>query len=269
MSVAIDSTHSPFKNIKRLLTRFFAFLGEITYIGIISFKYIFMRNFSVKETIYLMASIGVNSMPIVIVTTAFSGAVLALYIAGLMVKWGGATLVGGTVALSITRELGPALTAVVVAARAGSAIAAEIGTMKVTEQIDALISMGTNPLQYLAVPRLISLIVMMPVLGMLGMFIGCYGGYLVAVINGVTSTNFIESVKTMLTTYDISMGLIKTVVFGIIIALVGCQQGLSTTGGAAGVGRSTMNSVVISIILIYISNFFLADLMFGPKTPGM
>lgn len=270
MSVLIDSTTSPpIESIRRLLYKFFAFIGEITSIAVASIKYILQRDFSVKDTINLMASTGVNSMPIVIVTTAFSGAVLALYSAGMMVQWGVGNMVGALITLSVSRELCPVLTGVVVAARAGSAIAAEIGTMKVTEQIDALRSMGTSPLQYLAAPRFLALIIMLPVLSMLGVVIGCLGGYLVAAMNGVTPSSFLESVRAWVSMYDISMGLVKTIFFGAFIALVGCQQGLSTTGGAAGVGRSTMNSVVISMIMIYISNYFLAQIMFGAKTPGM
>ena len=262
---AIDSSH---RSILTLVAQFFAFIGEITAIAIDTMKHILQRDFSSKDTISLMASIGVNSMPIVVITTAFSGAVLALYTSGMMVQWGVGSLVGGGVTLSVARELGPVLTAVVVAARAGSAIAAEIGTMKVTEQIDALKSLGTSPIQYLVVPRFLALVIMLPVLAMLGMVIGSYGGYIVATLNGVTGSSFASSTRVWLGTHDITMGLLKTVFFGAFISLVGCQQGLSASGGAAGVGKNTMNSVVISMIMIYITNYFMAEIMFGVKTPG-
>ncbi|MHB1457215.1 MAG: MlaE family ABC transporter permease [Armatimonadota bacterium] len=262
---AIDSSN---KSIFILTAKFFGFIGEISMITVDATKHILQRKFSLKDTIKLMASIGVNSMPIVVITTAFSGAVLALYTSAMMVQWGVQSLVGGGVTLSVTRELAPVLTGVVVAARAGSAIAAEIGTMKVTEQIDALKSLGTSPIQYLVVPRFLALVIMLPILTMLGMVIGSYGGYIVATLNGVTGSTFISSTKVWLSMHDITMGLLKTIFFGAFISIVGCQQGLSAKGGAAGVGKNTMNSVVISMIMIYITNYFLAQIMFGPKTPG-
>lgn len=252
----------------RQVNSFFAFLGEATMIGAGSMARIFMGDVSAKDTVYQMASMGVNSIPIVLVTTAFSGAVLALYTAQLFVAYGAGSLVGGGISLSIARELAPVLTAVVMAARVGSAIAAEIGTMKVTEQVDALRSLGTSPIQYLSAPRLLSLVVMLPVLTMLGMLIGWFGGYVVALSSGVTSISYLNSTRVWLDIYDVLMGLLKTVFFGAFIAIVGVQQGLSATGGAAGVGKNTMNAVVISVLLIYISNYFLADIMFGGKTPG-
>lgn len=250
------------------LTGFFNFIGEATIIGLTSIRRIIAGDINISDTINQMALIGFNSLPIVIVTTAFSGAVLALYTSQLMVQWGVGSLVGGGVSISVVRELAPVLTAIVVAARAGSAIAAEIGTMKVTEQVDALRSLGTSPIQYLAVPRFLALVLMLPVLTMLGDIVGSFGGYVVAMANGVSSASYLNSARTWLTIEDITKGLFKTVFFGAFIAIVGVQQGLSTTGGAAGVGRSTMNAVVISMILIYISNYFLAAILFGGRTPG-
>jgi len=252
----------------RQLSGFFGFVGEAAFISSGAVKRIILGDFSIRDTVGQMASIGVNSIPIVVVTTAFSGAVLALYTAQLLVEWGVGSLVGGGVSLSVARELAPVLTAIVVAARAGSAIAAEVGTMKVTEQIDALRSLGTSPIQYLVVPRFLALIVMLPVLTMFGDIVGSFGGYIVALANGVTSMSYLNSTRDWLTVYDVVMGLLKTVFFGAFIATVGTQQGLSATGGAAGVGKNTMNAVVISMILIYISNFFLAYIMFGGETPG-
>ncbi len=140
--------------------------------------------------------------------------------------------------------------------------------MKVTEQIDALRSLGTSPIQYLVVPRFLALVIMLPVLTMFGDIVGSLGGYVVALANGVTSMSYLNSTRNWLTVYDVVMGLLKSVFFGGFIATVGTQQGLAATGGAAGVGKNTMNAVVISMILIYISNFFLAYIMFGGETPG-
>lgn len=257
---AIDASG---REISKQISSLFEFIGDAAMVGWGAIWRIIMGDVSLRDTLALMASTGVNSIPIVIVTTAFSGAVLSLYMAGLLVQWGVGNLVGGGVSLSIARELAPVLTAVVVAARAGSAITAEIGTMKVTEQIDALRSLGTSPIQYLVVPRFLALVVMLPVLAMLGMIVGSFGGYVVAVSNGVTGSSFLSSTQIWLRPYDVEMGLLKTVVFGAFIAIVATQQGLSASGGAAGVGKNTMNSVVISMLLIYISNYFLASVMFG------
>ncbi len=243
--------------------KFFGFFGDAAGIAADALKRIVKGDVSVRDTLNQMALIGVNSVPIVLVTTAFSGAVLSLYTAQLFVQYGVSNLVGGGVSMSVARELAPVLTAIVVAARAGSAIAAEIGTMKVTEQIDALRSLGTSPIQYLVAPRLLALVIMLPVLTMIGIVVGTYGGYLVSVSKGVTGSSFIESTRIWLTVRDVVMGLIKTIFFGFFIAIVGSQQGLSVKGGAAGVGKNTMNAVVISMILIYVSNYFLADLMFS------
>jgi phospholipid/cholesterol/gamma-HCH transport system permease protein len=247
---------------------FFVFFGEAATILVGVLKRIFTGDVSIKDTVNQMALIGVNSIPIVLITTAFSGAVLALYTAQLFVQYGAGNLVGGGISLTIARELAPVLTAVVIAARAGSAIAAEIGTMKVTEEIDAIRSMGTSPIQYLVVPRFLALVIMLPILTMLGMVVGSFGGYIVALANGVTTTSYTDSARTWISLYDVNMGLLKTVFFGAFIAVVGCEQGLAAEGGAAGVGKHTMNAVVISMVLIYISNYFLADIMFGGRTPG-
>lgn len=250
------------------INRFFSFLGDFSIVGYGAVRCILQGSVNLKDTVYQMAVIGVNSIPIVLVTTAFSGAVLSLYMTQMLVQWGVGSLIGGGVSVSVARELAPVLTAVVVAARSGSAIAAEIGTMKVTEQIDALKSLGTSPIEYLAAPRFLALVIMLPVLTMFGMIIGNLGGYLVAVDGGVTGASFVNSTRTWLEVYDIAMGLLKTVFFGAFIATVGVQQGLSAEGGAAGVGRKTMNAVVIAMLLIYISNYFLASIMFGGSRPG-
>lgn len=215
------------------------------------------------DSVSQMANIGVNSLVIVMLTVAFSGAVVALYSSLMLVKWGVSAYVGGGLAITIVREIGPVLTAVVVTARSGSAMAAEIGSMKVTEQIDALRSLAISPVEYLVTPRLIACLVVMPMLTVFATFTGSVGGYVVAVANGVASGTFIASVERLVDPYDLTMGLLKSVAFGLVIALVCCQQGLRTHGGATGVGRSTTNAVVISIVAIYILNFFLTYLMFG------
>lgn len=250
----------------RTLTKFFEFLGDFSILFARTARFIFTGAVDLRDTFAQMAFIGVASLPIVLITVAFSGAVLSLYMAQLVVKWGIGSYTGAVVGLSIVREIGPVLTSVVVAARAGSAIGAELGSMKVTEQIDALRSLAVSPVRYLVVPRLLAGIIMLPVLTIFADLVGTSAGYFVAVVNGVAGGGFMSSLKTQVLPYDVVMGLVKTIFFGVVIVIVGSQQGLQTSGGATGVGRSTTNSVVISIVIIYILNFFLAYIMFGGKT---
>ena len=246
--------------------RFYYFLGDFSILFFSALKCILRGAVSSKDTFYQMAAMGVSSLPIILITVAFSGAVLSLYMSQIVVRWGVGSYTGGVVALSITREIAPVLTAVIVAARSGSAIAAELGSMKVTEQIDALKALAVNPIEYLVVPRLIATVVMMPLLGVIADVVGTYAGYLVAVINGVAGGGFINSIRSEITMHDITMGMIKTIFFAVVISIVGSQQGLQTTGGATGVGKSTTGAVVISIVIIYILNFLLAYIMFGGRT---
>lgn len=216
------------------------------------------------DSLTYMGVLGVNSLMIVVVTVTFSGMVLSLYSSLLAVKYGAGSYVGGGLGLSLVREMAPVVTAVVVTARAGSAIAAEIGSMKVSEQIDALRSLAIGPVEYLVAPRILAGLVVFPMLTAFANVAGLVGGYFVAVASRVSGGSFEQSLAQMVTGRDITMGLIKAAVFGLVVTLVCCQQGLRTTGGATGVGRSTTNAVVISIVVIYMVNFFLAMLMFGP-----
>ena len=216
------------------------------------------------DSLTYMGVLGVNSLMIVVVTVTFSGMVLSLYSSLLAVKYGAGSYVGGGLGLSLVREMAPVVTAVVVTARAGSAIAAEIGSMKVSEQIDALRSLAIGPVEYLVAPRILAGLVVFPMLTAFANVAGLVGGYFVAVASRVSGGSFEQSLAQMVTGRDITMGLIKAAVFGLVVTLVCCQQGLRTTGGATGVGRSTTNAVVISIVVIYMVNFLLATLMFGP-----
>lgn len=246
--------------------KFFEFIGEFSTLLARTIQFIARGAIDIRDTLNQMAYIGVASLPIVLITVAFSGAVLSLYMSQLVVRWGIGSYTGGVVGISIVREIGPVLTAVVVAARSGSAIAAELGSMKVTEQIDALRALAVSPIRYLVVPRLLAGIVMLPALAAIADLVGTTGGYIVAVVNGVAGGGFTSTIKTQVLPYDVIMGMLKTVFFAIVIVIVGAQQGLRTTGGATGVGKSTTNSVVISIVIIYILNFFLAYVMFGGRT---
>jgi len=241
---------------------FFTFVGECTILLFESVRRLPARPFESGELITQMAAIGVASVPIVALTTFSSGAVLALYTTEVLVNYGATSLAGGTIGLAVTREIAPVLAGVMVAARSGSAMAAQIGTMKVTEQIDALRVLNVHPTNYLLIPRLLAGMLMLPVLALIGVYAGMLGGYLVSVAGGVPSGSFLQSVQQWIEPSDFLGGMQKTVVFGVLIALVACQQGLRTQEGAVGVGRSTTNAVVISMVLIYVVDYFLSDLIY-------
>jgi len=177
--------------------------------------------------------------------------------------FGAETLVGSTVALAMTRELGPVLTALMVNGRAGSAMATEIGTMRVTEQIDALYVMAANPINYLIVPRIIAGIIMLPVLTIVSDLLGILGGYFVGVILlNINSGMFVANILEMLEVEDIFHGLIKSIFFGLILTYIGCYKGFYAEGGAEGVGKATTQAVVLSSVLILISDYLLTSIMF-------
>ena len=216
---------------------------------------------SLRHTIQQMAVIGTDSIPIAVITLFFGGMVLALHTAKEAANYGASGLLGGLVAVSLARELGPTLTSIVVAARVGSAMAAEIGSMVVTEQVDALRSLAVSPVRYLVAPRVIAGVISLPLLTVVTELAGATGAFIVATQFGVTWAEYIGSVERFLVAWDLYGGLGKTVVFGLIVSLVGCWQGLTTRGGAAGVGRSTTAAVVMSIVLIYAANYVLSDLL--------
>ena len=218
-----------------------------------------LRSVSLRHTLGQMAHLGVDSLPIVMLTILFTGMVLTLQTAHEFVKYGAQSSVGGVVAIAMGRELAPVLTGVVCAGRVGAAITAEIGSMKVTEQIDALRVMATNPIAYLVVPRTVACVLMLPLLVVFADIIGTLGGYLVAVgYSGLNSYTYLHSIKVFAVVADLTGGLIKSMFFGAIIAIIGCYKGLTTAQGAEGVGKATTGSVVASIILIFISNYFLS-----------
>jgi len=202
-----------------------------------------------------MVFMGSNSVIIVFFVTFFTGVVLAMQSAYQLAQMGGTIYVASLVAVSLCRELGPVLTALVIAGRIGAAITAEIGSMQVNEQIEALETMAINPVRFLVVPKLVALIFMLPVLTVIGDIAGMIGGYLVGVYDlKINSHLYLQTMFKYLTLKDIYTGLSKSVVFAAIIALVGAYQGLKTRGGAVGVGRATTVSVVTSFIMIIIAD---------------
>lgn len=216
-----------------------------------------------KHVFEQMAHLGVDSVPIVLLTILFTGMVMTVQTAHEFIKYGAQSSVGGVVAIAMGRELAPVFTGVVTAGRVGAAITAEIGSMKVTEQIDALRVMAVNPVSYLVVPRVIACIFMTPVLVIFADVIGTLGGYFVATLySGIGSYTYLHSIRVFADVGDVTGGLVKAMVFGGIIAIMGCYQGLRAETGAAGVGKATTASVVSSTILIFISNYFLSLLLY-------
>jgi len=240
----------------------FDFLGDGVLLFIRSLGYVARGQLGLGRTLQQMGVVGADSLPIVATTLFFVGMAWGWNTAGYMVRFGATSYFGGTTAIAISRELAPALCGVVVAARVGSAFAAELGTMVVTEQVDALRALAVDPVRYLVVPRLIACIIMLPVLTTIAIASGLVGAFLLSVHFGVSSGEYVASVQQWLTNRDVFGGIAKTFVFGLIIALIGCRQGLRATGGASGVGRATISAVVLSIVLIYISNLLLTASIF-------
>jgi len=220
--------------------------------------------YDAPEWVRQMVRVGVDSIPLVFLTTLFTGMVLALQTFNGFARFHAQNLVGSVVALSLTRELSPVLTALMVTGRVGSAMAAELGTMRVTEQIDALTALGTEPVQYLVVPRVTASVVMMPLLVIMGDFVGIYGGYFVAVqLLGANPVAYLDnSFQFLHVKDDVVSGIIKAAVFGLVFSLIACIRGYNTTGGAEGVGRSTTRAVVAGSLAVLVVDFFLTKLLF-------
>jgi phospholipid/cholesterol/gamma-HCH transport system permease protein len=220
--------------------------------------------YRVRNILRQMEMLGVNSMPVVLITAIFTGMVLALQTHTGFKRFNAESLVGTVVALSMTRELGPVLTGLITAGRAGASIAAELGTMRVTEQIDALATIGVSPVKYLMVPRIIAGLVMLPILTIFADVVGITGGYFVGVdVLGANPTVYIKRTFDYLDAQDIIGGLIKAAVFGTLIALISSYKGFTAEGGAEGVGRATTGAVVLSSMAVLISNYFLTSLING------
>jgi phospholipid/cholesterol/gamma-HCH transport system permease protein len=245
-------------------TNAFAYAGGVAELFADAVRFIVGLRIRVGETVDQAYLLGVQSVSIVILTSLFTGMVFSLESAVQAVQYGVGNLVGGLVAFTAARELGPMLSAVVVAGRTGAAIAAELGSMVVTEQIEALQSLGLSPTRMLVVPRLLALLIMLPLLTVLADIISIIGGMWVAGIYAhISQESFITSARSAVPFDDVLKGLFKSAVFGVIIAIIGSYQGLQTRGGAAGVGKATTGAVVTSIILIFIFNFALSYILFG------
>jgi len=247
--------------------RLVAFVSQVGELSILIWRLLKALPLMVKNpylTSQQMMVMGVNSLPLIILTSIFTGAVSSVQAAYQFQGFVPLRYLGTTVGKAVVIELGPVLTALVVAGRVGASIAAELGTMKVTEQIDALETMALDPVRYLVVPRFLAGITMLPVLTIFADFVAIVGGLVVAVLAvDITPYTFLNGVKLFFELQDLFGGLAKSVAFGAIIAIVGCFQGFRTTGGAEGVGFSTTRAVVLSSILILLSDYVIATIFFG------
>ncbi|MFN6481477.1 MULTISPECIES: MlaE family lipid ABC transporter permease subunit [unclassified Nostoc] len=216
-----------------------------------------------RNTLEQMAAVGPDSLFIALLTAIFVGAVFTIQVAREFINFGAGNIIGGVLSVALTRELTPVLTAVILAGRVGSAFAAEIGTMRVSEQIDAMLMLRTDPIDYLVIPRVLACCLMLPILTLLSLVTGMFGGFIIATsIYNLSDTVFLDSARNFLGLWDIFSAMIKACCFGILIAVIGCSWGLTTTGGAKGVGQSTTTAVVTALLIIFVSNFFLSWLMF-------
>jgi phospholipid/cholesterol/gamma-HCH transport system permease protein len=238
-------------------------IGSITVFISITLMSLFRSPIYFKILLQQFIAIGFYSLPVVAMTSFFSGVVLALQSYVGFSRFSAESSIATVVVLSITRELGPVLAGLMVAGRVGASIAAEIGTMRVTEQIDALYTLSTDPIKYLILPRVIASIITLPCLVLIGDIIGVMGGYLISVHKlGFNSTNYVVSTFKYLETMDIVSGLVKAATFGFIISMISCYNGYYSSKGARGVGGATTMAVVQSSILILLSNYIITELFF-------
>jgi phospholipid/cholesterol/gamma-HCH transport system permease protein len=245
------------RKFRKLFELFSIRVGEIVTLLFQSIIFIFQRPFHFKLAIHHLYTDGIKSIPVVFLTSVFTGGVLALQSFYGLQRFGAEVFTGSLVGVSLTKELIPVLTGLMISGRVGASYSAEIGTMKVSEQIDALFTFGINPVKYLVSPRVLALMMMVPLLTLFGDFVGIMGGRFVA--DAVCHQNPIQfdfQLYSSLEFWDIISGLIKSIFFGITIAVVGSFYGLNTDGGAKGVGRATTTAVVVSSIIILISDFF-------------
>lgn len=221
----------------------------------------FTRPFYGSEIVTQMDELGVKSVSITGITALFTGMVLALQTAYALAAFGGKMFIGQVVAVSLVRELGPVLTALMVGGRVGSGITAELGSMTVTEQVDALRSMAVDPVRRLVLPRVLAVVIMLPILTALADVLGIFGGLFIAVVElQMTPSDYLNSIWNHLAIQDITSGIAKTFFFGLEVALIGCYNGLQVSGGASSVGQATTRTVVLASISILISDFFLTKL---------
>jgi len=250
--------------IGRAFLRFLATAGRLVLFAAAGVSHIFRPPFYYRLIWRQMVDIGYYSLPVVGMTGLFAGMVLALQSYTGFARFSAEGAVATVVVLSMTRELGPVLAGLMVAGRIGASMAAELGTMRVTEQIDALTTLSTNPFKYLVAPRLLAAVTMMPLLVLVADIIGVFGGYVVSVYKlDFNAPNYLKRTWEFLEFQDVFSGLVKASVFGFLVTLMGCYQGYNSKRGAQGVGAATTNAVVSSSILILIFNYIITELFFS------
>ena len=248
----------------RLFLNFLVIVGRLAMFTGLTLMHAVRPPFYPRLILRQMIDIGYYSLPVVGLTAIFTGMVLALQSYTGFSRFNAESAVATVVVLSITRELGPVLAGLMVAGRIGASMAAEIGTMRVTEQIDALTTLSTNPYKYLVAPRLIAGLTMMPLLVLVADIIGVFGGFLVSVNKlDFNAANYLNNTFEFLETKDVISGLVKAAVFGFVISLMGCYHGYNSKGGAQGVGTATINAVVSALILILVFNYFITEMFFA------
>ncbi|MDV7199795.1 ABC transporter permease [Rhodobacterales bacterium HKCCA1288] len=255
---------APLATIGRSVMGLLAGVGRVSIYAGATVSHLFRPPFYPREFLIQLMQIGFLSLPVVGLTALFTGGALALQIYSGGARFNAEAVVPSIVAIGMVRELGPVLGGLMVAGRVAAAIAAEIGTMKVTEQIDALVTLSTNPLKYLTLPRVLAATLSLPLLVAVGDSIGIFGGYLVGTTRlGFNAANYIQNTVDFLEAWDVISGMIKGAVFGFIVAMMGCYHGMNSGKGAAGVGRATTNAVVSASILILASNYILTEVFFS------
>jgi phospholipid/cholesterol/gamma-HCH transport system permease protein len=254
----------PLAVLGRQVLGFLAAVGRIAIFALAGLSHLFRPPFYPKEFLTALMQIGYFSLPVVGMTTLFTGGALALQIYAGGARFSAESVVPSIVAIGMARELGPVLGGLMVAARVASSIAAEIGTMKVTEQIDALTTLSTDPMKYLVAPRLLAATLAVPVLVAVGDSIGIFGGYLVGTTRlGFNPATYLKNTREFLEFWDVASGLWKAATFGFIVALAGCYFGMNSARGAQGVGRATKTAVVTASVLILAANYVLTEVFFS------
>ncbi|MGQ0527410.1 MAG: MlaE family ABC transporter permease [Alphaproteobacteria bacterium] len=245
-------------------TSFLRKIGKLTLFAGRSIFHCFAPPYFPKQLVRQLINIGYYSLPVVGMTALFTGMVLALQSYTGFARFNAESAIAGVVVLSITRELAPVLAGLMVAGRVGASIAAEIGTMRVTEQIDAMVTLSVHPFKYLIAPRLLAGTLMLPILVLIGDIIGVFGGYIVAIYNlGFSPNSYLSQTWDILKAMDVISGLEKAAVFGFIVTLLGCYHGFNSDRGAQGVGAATTNAVVSASILILLFNYLLTEIFFS------
>jgi len=254
----------PLAQIGRTVLWLLSSIGRVFLYAMVSVSHLFRPPFYWREFGHALMAVGYFSLPVVGMTALFTGGALALQIYDGGARFSAESVVPQVVAIAMVRELGPVLGGLMVAGRVGAAIAAEIGTMKVTEQIDALVTLSTHPIKYLTVPRLLAATITLPMLAFVGDIIGIMGGYMVGVGRlGFNGATYLQNTSDFLQAGDVISGLVKASVFGFIVALMGCYHGMNSERGARGVGRATTNAVVSASVLILAANYILTGIFFG------